>query len=82
MTVFHLYTVGIQFFEPHSIRSNSQQAYKHVAALQHRYPTGPIPVLLRMDMNSGHWSGKVLFDSLYESVLLTKLTTVEHRKID
>lgn len=46
-------------------RLNFHQAYKHVAALQHRFPDGPNPILLRMDMSSGHWAGKVCVSLLH-----------------
>jgi len=44
-------------FQP-PITYNSQ-AFKHVAALQHRFPDGPNPIMMRVDLNSGHYAGKV-----------------------
>ncbi|THU84329.1 prolyl oligopeptidase [Dendrothele bispora CBS 962.96] len=39
-------------------RVSPLHTYKHVAALQHRFPKGPNPIILRIDLDSGHYAGK------------------------
>ncbi|THU83553.1 hypothetical protein K435DRAFT_871165 [Dendrothele bispora CBS 962.96] len=39
-------------------RVSPLHTFKHVAALQHSFPHGPNPILMRVDMNSGHYAGK------------------------
>ncbi|KAJ4470805.1 prolyl oligopeptidase [Lentinula aciculospora] len=47
------------FHSDYDDRAPPLHTYKHVAALQHRFPTSRNPIILRLDLSSGHWSGKV-----------------------
>ncbi|KAJ3812194.1 prolyl oligopeptidase [Lentinula aff. lateritia] len=39
-------------------RVSPLHSFKHVAALQYYFPNGPNPVLMRIDLNTGHFAGK------------------------
>ncbi|KAJ3784790.1 prolyl oligopeptidase [Lentinula aff. detonsa] len=39
-------------------RVSPLHTFKHVAALQHNFPDGPNPTLMRIDLNTGHYAGK------------------------
>nr|7ZAZ_AAA Chain AAA, Prolyl endopeptidase [Omphalotus olearius]7ZAZ_BBB Chain BBB, Prolyl endopeptidase [Omphalotus olearius]7ZAZ_CCC Chain CCC, Prolyl endopeptidase [Omphalotus olearius]7ZAZ_DDD Chain DDD, Prolyl endopeptidase [Omphalotus olearius] len=48
-------------------RVSPLHTFKHVAALQHNFPKGPNPCLMRIDLNSGHFAGKSTQEMLEET---------------
>ncbi|KAJ3823334.1 prolyl oligopeptidase [Lentinula raphanica] len=49
----------IFFTAAYDDRVSPLHTFKHVAALQHNFPTGPNPIMMRIDLNTGHYAGKV-----------------------
>ncbi|KAJ3777905.1 prolyl oligopeptidase [Lentinula raphanica] len=48
----------IFFTAAYDDRVSPLHTFKHVAALQYNFPTGPNPIMMRIDLNTGHYAGK------------------------